>query len=351
MKEIAVRAGTSISTVSLVLNDRASTVRISETTRQQVLDAARVLGYTPNMAARRLRSGQVGAHPLVIGVLMPRDERLTITVPAVGTIHDTLDAWSRETGAAPPEVIIEMYTGGEISAVESLAHNARYNGALLFNTLPEDDAFLAAQGPLPVPLVLMQRSVAGQNWVNTDNHAMGRQVAAHLHGLGHRDIAVVMPAIASAAQTARREGFTAFGDEEARQATRERDIVRGTFSEQGGYDAVRRLLAGRREGGLPLPTALFVTTDRMAVGGLHALKEAGLRVPEDVAVIGYDDDPVAAHTDPPLTTVDAATGASAAWATRALLDLIQGRETGPLTRLLAGRLVVRASSGNARATA
>jgi LacI family transcriptional regulator len=122
-------------------------------------------------------------------------------------------------------------------------------------------------------------------------------------------------------------------------------IIRGTFSEAGGYEATRHFLHRLRHDGAPFPTALFTTTDRMAVGVLHALKEAGLRIPEDVAVVGYDNDPAARFTDPPLTTVDAATGRSTTEATAMLLDLIHGYAASPQTKLLEAELVVRASCG------
>lgn len=346
LKDIAERAGTSVSTVSQVLNDRATVVRISETTRRQVLAAAQALGYTPNLAARRLRSAQNGAHPLIIGVLLPFDERLAITVPAVGAIHHALEA--RPHGARAAEVIIETYRGGALADVRSLQDNTRYNGAILFNTLPEDDAFLAQAGPLPVPTVVVQRSIEGHSWVNIDNRRMGGQVAAHLLALGHHRVAVVMPAIASAAQTARLDGFA----EELRRATgaalAPSQVARGAFSEAGGHEAATRLLRRAREGGAPAPTALFVTTDRMAIGVLHAVKEAGLRIPGDVAVVGYDDDPATAFTDPPLTTVDAAVGRSTEEATAIVLRLMHGRSPAPETRLLDAQLIVRASCGARR---
>jgi DNA-binding LacI/PurR family transcriptional regulator len=345
LKDIAARAGTSVSTVSLVLNDRDTPVRISAATRHRVLEAARAVGYTPNIAARRLRSAGNGAHPLVLGVLLPLDERLTTTVSALGAIHRALDARTRDDGAAPPEVIIETYEGGRLAEVRSLRDNTRYNGAILFNTLPDDDRFLAETGPLPVPVVLMQRSVEGHSWVNSDNRRMGGEVAAHLLALGRRRLALVRPAIASAAQTARQEGFAARLREEGGAALPADHVVRGAFSEAGGYEATAGFLRRRRQRGDPAPTALFATTDRMAIGALHALKEAGLRVPADVALVGYDNDPAAPFTDPALTTVDAAVGRGAEEATAMLLDLIHGRPAGPTTKLLEARLIVRASCG------
>lgn len=346
LKEIARRADTSVTTVSVVLNGRDGPHRISAGTRRRVLEAAGALGYTPNLAARRLRSAK-GAAPLTVGMLLPFDDRLTITVRAVGTIRQTLDAWASERGVPAPDLLIETYPGGRLAEVRSLADNTRYNGALLFSTLPDDDAHLARTGPLPVPIVLIQRSVPGHAWINVDNRAIGARVANHLLNLGHRRIALVAAAVPGGALADRRDGFVARLGERAGVVIPAERIERGPFSERGGEAATARLLARLRATGAVPPSALYVTADLMAVGALHALKAAGLRVPGDVALVGTDNDPYAPFTDPPLSTVDVARTRSAERATALLLDLIVGRDAAPRTELLASRLVVRASCGAA----
>jgi LacI family transcriptional regulator len=349
LRDIARQAQTSVTTVSLVLNGRDGPVRISEGTRRQVLEAARALGYTPNIAARRLRRNGHGDPTLTIGVLLPLDERLTITVRAVGTIRRTLDAWARDEGHGVPDVLIETYPGGRLAEVRSLTSDPRYNGAILFNTLPADDRWLSRGGAVTVPIVLVQRSVDGHSWVNIDNHRLGGEVAAHLVDLGHRRAAVVTSSVPSAAQLARVDGFTARLRQADGSGVRPTDVAQGPFSEAGGYEAARELLRRLQARGDPFPTAVFVTADLMAVGALHALKEAGLRIPADVAVVGYDNDPESPFTDPPLTTVDASLHQSAEQATGMLLALIRDRALGPQTKLLEAGLVVRVSCGATRA--
>ncbi len=128
-------------------------------------------------------------------------------------------------------------------------------------------------------------------------------------------------------------------------------LARGGFSEIGGYEATRRLLAGMRDAGEPPPATLFITADRIAVGALHALKEVGLRIPDDVAVASYDNDPFGAFADPPLTTVDASVPRSAARAVELLLGLIRDGHIEPRTALLEARLLIRASCGTNRTAA
>lgn len=345
LREIAQRAGTSLSTVSLVLNNRDSAIGISPATRAKVLAAARELGYTPNVAARRLRASGSHAHPLAIGLIAPFDERLPVTIRfTIEAIRAALDHWTSERGLLPAELLIETYPAGELAALHSLRANTRYNGAILFNTVAADDNFLTKAGSLPLPVVVVQRTIAGQSWVNVDNFAMGRRVAAHLLALGHRRFGTIAPAVESAAVAARLAGFR-----EALAATGitlapECQTI-GAFAADGGEAAASALIERSRAAGLGLPTALFIAADTMAIGAMHALKRAGLRIPDDIAIIGYDNDPAAAYADPPLTTVEAAMAPAATRATELLLGMIQGELAPPQTALLATHLIVRASCG------
>ncbi|MBA3415469.1 MAG: LacI family DNA-binding transcriptional regulator [Chloroflexia bacterium] len=343
LKQIARHARTSVTTVSLVLNGRDGEHRISAATTRQVQESARLLGYTPNLVARRLRSA-TGPPPLTIGMLLPEDERLTITVRAVGTIRETLDAWAAERGLESPDLLIETFQGGRLAEIRSLRSNARYNGAIIFSTFPEDDRYLGESGPLAVPLVLVQRSVEGHGWVNVDNHQVGGRVADHLLGLGHERFGVVAADVPGAALDDRRDGFLARLRERAGIVVPEERIVHGAFSEAGGAAATERVLGAAGAELAAFPSALYVTADLMAVGVLHALKRGGLRVPADVSVVGTDNDPYAAFMDPPLTTVDIARTESAQLATRALLDRVSGLVTGPETHRLDSRLIDRASA-------
>lgn len=343
LKEIAKHANTSVATVSFVLNGRAGSQRISAATERQVLAAARELGYTPNLAARRLRAAE-GSPTLTIGMLLPNDERSTITVRAVSTIRETLDAWANERGVGQPDLIIETYEGGRLAEVRSLHGNARYNGAIIFSTQPEDDRFLRDRGPLAVPVVLVQRRVDGHGWVNVDNLQVGARVADHLLDLGHRRFGVVAAAIPGTALAHRRDGFLNRLRGRARIVVPHALVVPGAFSEAGGAVAAARLLAAADPGGPGLPSALYVTADLMAVGVLHVLKSLGLTIPGDVSVVGTDNDPYGPFLDPPLTTVDIARTDSARLATRSLLDRASGISVEPETFQLDSRIVIRGST-------
>jgi DNA-binding LacI/PurR family transcriptional regulator len=345
MREIAERAGTSLSTVSLVLNNRDSAIGISQATRERVLAAARELGYTPNLAARRLRSSG-GTHPLALGLVAPFDDRLPLMVSSsIGAIRSTADTWTAMRQLPHADILIETYPAGEIARLHSLHANARYNGALLFNTVADDDAYLRTTAALALPVVAVQRSIPGLRCVDVDNHTMGREVAAHLLAHGHRHFALISPAIASQAITARIGGFSD-ALAAAGHPLHPDDHATCAFTADGGAAAVKRLLARWERNHGSRPTALFVAADTIAVGAVHALKIAGVRLPDDMAIIGYDNDPAAAYIDPPLTTVDGAMSEATARATRWLLDAIHGAGAPPQTELLETHLIVRESCGH-----
>ena len=116
-------------------------------------------------------------------------------------------------------------------------------------------------------------------------------------------------------------------------------VVKGDFTEQGGYFAMQQLLARK-------PEAVFAASDTMAVGALRAVKEAGLKVPEDISIAGFDDMPFAANTDPPLTTIRQPIQRSGEIAAQTLVDMIEHENSTYHHIILPTSLVIRASSGS-----
>jgi LacI family transcriptional regulator len=345
LKDIAKLAGTSVSTVSLVLNNRDTPVRISQTTRQQVLEAARTIGYTPNVAARRLRASRDKMQALVVGIIMPFDERLHVSSRVIAGVHAALNKYAQENSLAPADIIIETYERNNLKGVASLKESSSYNGAILLNTSPEDDYFLEQVGPLLQPMVLINRTIQGHNWVNINHREMGRQVAAHLAGLGHTRMGTILPNLASAAVATRLEGFQEYLRQRLNLEIEPGYTMQGAFSEVGGYQAASQMFQHLAQAAKPYPTALFVASDVMAVGTLHAIKEIGLSIPDDIAVVGFDNDPIASFTDPPLTTIDSKLDEIAEAAATSLLSLIFSKDKGSITKLFEAELIVRSSCG------
>jgi DNA-binding LacI/PurR family transcriptional regulator len=188
--------------------------------------------------------------------------------------------------------------------------------------------------------VLFQRYGA-LSYVNFDNRAGGEAAARHLAGLGHRRLAVLSPGIHTQLQRLRVEGFLA-GAAAAGLDEPVHAVAPGVDWMASGHRAAAPMLdrpAAER------PTALFATSDLIALGAVRAARDLGLTVPDDLAVIGYDDAEFAAYAVPSLTTIHSPQEEMAAEAAAILLDLILRRNEGPLQRLLPAQLVVRESCG------
>ncbi|HTP08994.1 MAG TPA: substrate-binding domain-containing protein, partial [Anaerolineae bacterium] len=177
------------------------------------------------------------------------------------------------------------------------------------------------------------------SYVDADNIGGAREAVTHLLRLGHTRVGTITGPQNMTAGSDRLTGYLA--------ALRDRGvasdstlIVEGDFTEAGGYRAMQQLLARR-------PDAVFAASDMMAIGAMRALREAGRRVPEDVAVVGFDDLPQAARTEPPLTTVRQPVYRLGAMAVDSVLDLLEHHDSSPRRIVLPTELVVRASCGSA----
>lgn len=343
LRDIAERAGTSIGTVSLVLNGRGPDVRISERTSDAVLLAAHELGYSPNLAARRLRTHGQSRRPLVLAIAHPVDSRLTLVSRIVAGMQRHIVAVEPELEALGYDVqlTIETFEPGGLRRLRGLREPLWYNGLLVSNTSPDDDAFLEREPPT-IPIVAFQRELAISH-VNADNVAAGAMVAEHLLGLGHRRFAILTPGVPTQALQRRVQGFnTQLGA--AGLPAAEVLAEPGTNWTESAHAAALALL-GRPPG--DRPSAVFATNDLLALGVIRAARDRELGVPDDLAVVGFDDAEFAPFTVPALTSVHLPIEEMAAAGIAILLDLIQRRATGTVRRRLPTRLVVRESCGAA----
>lgn len=341
--DIAKCANTSITTVSIVLGNRPYNVIISDSTRQAVLEAARELGYAPDMAARRLRRNGGGARTIVLAIAHPVDGRLSLISRIVSGVQRQLHAMREDlAGIGVVQLIVETYELGGLHLLRGLSEPFWFNGLLVTNTAPEDDAYLDALTP-SVPIVLFQRDTR-HSAVNTDSELVGRMATQHLIDLGHRRIGLIAPDAGSQAQALRIRGFR----ETLRRAglpDGAEAIAHGQDWAAGAYVAAQRLLSPSTGG---RPTAVFTTNDLLAIGAMRAIRDWGLRIPEHVAIVGCDDAEFAGYQEPPLTTVHLPIEEMAARATTILLDLIRQRAAAPIQEAFPAYLVVRRSSGPPR---
>jgi DNA-binding LacI/PurR family transcriptional regulator len=331
LKEVAGVAGVSRATASRVFTDSP---RVSERARRAVELAARQLGYVPNRAARSLRTGRTGLAALIIPEPTTRVFSDPLFPRVVRGITETLADEEMQLLLLAPQSradedhLVDYLTAGHV------------DGAMLIS-LHGGDALPERLVARRLPVVVGGRPpVAGPvSYVDVDNLGGAFAAVAHLLGRGRGRVATITGPLDMPAAQDRLEGYhRALG---AAGLSREASLEEsGDFSHDGGVAAMRTLL-GRH----PDLDAVFAASDLMGAGALQVLREAGRRVPEDVAVVGFDDSPFAASTLPPLSSVRQPIEEWGREMTRLLLAGIDAERHVPRRVILATELVVRASSG------
>jgi LacI family transcriptional regulator len=334
IRDVAAAAGVSIATVSRVLNPVSPQISMRQETRDRVERAIDELGYRPNDLARALLHQRTAA----IGLVLP-DISNPYYPPLVRGVEDVASAHgyrvvlcntdrNAEKIAAYLETLVKTRVDGIIIAGGSLTQRA--GGLDLLRTYR-------------TKLVTVGRHDAEHRSVRIDNVAATRMAAEHLLGLGHRRVAFLGgPEGSSTAHdrlTGYRAAMRAAGLPEPGDT-----VLAGEFDERSGYELVRALLGTSRR-----PTAFLCANDRIAFGAYAGLADAGLSVPRDASVVGFDDVPMASFVRPMLTTVAVPTYEIGQAAMRLLLTAFDGDldaepDTEPV--LLPTRLVERDSAAS-----
>lgn len=324
MEDVAAKAGVSRALVSLVMRNSP---KVSEERRTRVLCAAHELGYQPHAMARSLASRT----STVLGVMVS-DLRNAFFADVV----EGLDAAAEAAGFH-----LILNTGGRSAAREAAALRSllsfRPAGVILLSPVIQASAIEAASRECPVVLVSRTSRAPGVDTVNDDGEAGSALAVEHLVSLGHRRIAHLDGGGAAGA-AARRRGF----QQAMRKHSLEPIVVRSEHTDTAGEKAVHELLGHHARA--DLPTALVAGNDFNAVGAISALEEAGLRVPEDVSVVGYDNTSLAALRHLSLTTVDQPRTEMGRLAIEALLERVRGERAEPVRHLLHPSLVVRSTT-------
>jgi len=329
LEAVARVAGVSRATVSRVVNESP---RVSPDVRSAVEAAIRQLGYTPNRAARSLvtrRSDSIAVvitEPTARLFSDPFFPRLVRGVSAALAARDLQLVLLMPEPSEEPRTI-RYLTGGHV------------DGALLVS-LHGDDPIPAALAARGVPLVFVGRPPRGADvsYVDVDNRQGGRRATRHLLDGGARRVATVAGPADMAAGVDRLEGYA----DAIRAAGRDVEpalVAHGDFTYEGGAAAMERLLAAA-----PDVDGIFAASDLMAAGALGVLLARGRRVPDEVAVVGYDDSPIATTTRPPLTSVRQPIEEMGREAVHLLLDAIERADRPPRRVVLATELVARGSS-------
>ncbi|WP_069769669.1 LacI family DNA-binding transcriptional regulator [Streptomyces sp. LUP30] len=289
LEEVAARAGVGRGTVSRVIN---GSPRVSDATRAAVEAAVAELGYVPNTAARALAANRTDAIALVV----PESETRFFAEPY---FSDMLKGVGAELSDTEMQLLL-IFAGSDKERrrlAEYLAAH-RVDGVLLVS-VHADDPLPDLLAQLEIPAVISGPRSASESLasVDSDNYGGGRSAAEHLLARGCREIAHITGRLDVYGAQRRVDGYReALRD--AGHTADEQLIEQGDFTEEGGRRAMAALLDRR-----PGLDAVFAGSDVMAAGARQVLRERGRRIPDDVALVGYDDSAIARHMDPPLTSV------------------------------------------------
>lgn len=332
LEDIGRLAGVSRSTVSRVINNQPS---VKASVRERVEEVIHRTGYTPNVAARSLVSGRSG----VIGLVIPSRVHSLFEDPYFSRLIQGVSAASNRAGNTLSLFLFQNEE--EEAALYPRVVTSGFLDGLIVTATRMADPLLARVAGGEVPLVVVGRpDVEGLSYVDADNHGGAQLAATHLIDLGYQRIGLIGAPVSTTAGVDRLNGFVE-GLALQGRALHPSLRVDGDFSEQSGYRAMQELIPCG-------PDAVFVASDTMGVGALRAIRDAGLRVPDDMALVSFDGLPASEQANPPLTTIRQPVTDAGARAVRMLNDLVTGATKAPIVETMPVELVVRESCGASR---
>jgi LacI family transcriptional regulator len=331
IKELAALLGISVTTVSRVLNGKAKLYRISPATSEKVLNAARQFNYRPNSIARGLRLEKTDT----LGLIIP-----DISNPYFSSIARTIELESRNQGYS----IILCDSMDELQTEKELLKllASRKVDGIILAPVGKSFAHIKEFSKSGVPVVIIDRYMPGGTipFITTDNYAGSVDAMEHLISAGHTRIACIQGIQGISINTDRVNGYR---DALAKHGiTIDNGLITGNdFGIGNGYTCARMLMSMPKP-----PTAIFAFSNLIALGVMRALNEAHLRIPDDVSVVSFDDQPYFEFLASPMTTVEQPRAEIAGMAIKILLEIINSKSTASRTRImLKPRLIIRASVG------
>lgn len=339
LSDIAASVGVTPMTVSRVINESGY---VSDETREKVLLAAKEMNYRRNGLARALKRQSTETVGLVLG-----DISNPYSTELARAVRETLI----NRGFSLFICISEHSAKEDVVAFESLADHS-VDGIIVATRSNEGgDNYLRGIVESNIPVVIIGRDFQHEDvdFVSPDNFKGGFEATQHLIDLGHKRIAFVGANLKGGSSLKRLQGYLkALNDhdieiDERLITGRNEDVseIPGYSTEEIGFEGMKRLLS------LPNPpTAVFARNDFTAIGAMSAIKEAGLSIPDDIAIVGFDDVSLAVRTSPPLTTVRQPMRLEGQLAAEMLLERIESKERLPRReRILNCELIVRESTG------
>ncbi len=330
IQRVAELANVSKSTVSRVLNDYP---HVRPHVRARVQRVIGETGYQPNNIARLLASDRSS----IIGLVISSDAQMVFRDPYFPALTEAVS-----TSAAAKDLVMALFVSHSEKQVRhslsGIIAAGLFDGLILTADFKGDEMIpLLRAGEIPFVFIGRPGAADGIHYIDADNRQGGYLATSHLIKLGYRRIAT----IASAQNSAGDDRLSGYKQALAEHGMPICDalIAIGDYSLGSGYRGMKALLPRQ-------PDAVFVASDTMALGALRALREAGRRVPADVALVSHDDLPPAAQADPPLTTIRQTINKTGARAVETLAQVINEGEALPLQQIvLPVELVLRASCG------
>jgi len=330
LEDIARLSGSSRSTVSRVINGDSN---VSDATREKIMEVIREVNFQPNLAARGLAVGRVS----VVGLVIPMGVSAIFTDPFFPLLIQGVSS-----GCNSKDYSVMLWLAEpdyERRMISKMMYNGLVDGVIVSSMLM-DDPIVKALAESKLPFILIGRHPTNDDisYIDLDNQKSASDAVSYLVNMGRQRVATISGPRNMIVGQDRLQGYkNALAQHE--MPLDEQLIVEGDFTEEGGYLAMRSLLAAK-------PDAVFVASDSMAMGAMRAIQEKGLRIPQDVAVIGFDDIASSSRSTPTLSTVRQPIHEMGTKAAEVIIEMILNPGMEPQKIVLETGLVLRESTGN-----
>ncbi|MDK2981949.1 MAG: hypothetical protein PWQ55_2296 [Chloroflexota bacterium] len=332
-QDVAIAAGVSPTTVSFVLN-HIEGMRISKETRERVLEVAKSLNYHPNSSAQKMARGKTS----VIGLVLRQNPEKAYADLFIQDVMQGISNVIRENGYQL--LFIPLPPDDKENSYSKLINERHVDGLIVSGPTYEDTELIEMFND-GAKIVLMGK-VRGSNipFIDIDNTKSGEIATSHLVSLGHKDIALITNA--SLNYESAKDRYAGFRRvlKKHKIPLNEDWIIMGDRTPESGYEAMLQLLSRSQ-----LPTAVFIASDTVALGALNACYEKNIKVPEDLAIVGFDDIALARYVIPPLTTVHLPAYSLGLGAASMLIQQLNDEFIESTEIILQTKLVIRESSG------
>lgn len=334
IKQLAAELKLSPGTISIVLNGHGKEMRISKETQERVLEAARVLGYQPNIYAKRLRQGDENNQRLLITVFTPFVKSIKNVMG--GILYGLQSAILNEN--LQVEIVMQPFYYEKLSEMKKMFSSLYCNGAIVCGVSDKDASFLIKE-TFDIPVVLFNHATEKYSSVYVEDYEAGKRVAYLFSTHGRKNAGLVMPLDRSKAGSMRQLGFMD-GCRQFGLTVLTEHVKEAELSTDGGYDAMKQIL----ENG-DYPSALFVQISEMAAGAVRALSEANVRIPQDIEIVTYGDSQVEEFMTPSLTAIHMPLETMASECLHLVLNIIRTKDWRPVSRIQPLPIIFRESCG------